>query len=121
LLEAAVTGASGRAAQCEPLRVPPWPLDVLCQHLLGMAAAGAWSPDDAYRLVRRAHPYRELPRRDFDDCLGYLSGGAAPGGPRAWPPGRLRWRGGHLRPRDGRPAPLAPPHLGATPPAGPRP
>ena len=40
LLEAVVTGASGRAAQCEALHVPAHPLDVLCQQIAGMASAG---------------------------------------------------------------------------------
>src|SRR5205823_4586641 len=74
LLEAAVTTASGQAAQCEPLAVPAYPLDVLCQQILGMAAAGAWSAEEMFALVRRAGPYRHLSRDDFDDCLAYLRG-----------------------------------------------
>src|SRR5207248_4793224 len=89
LLEAAVTGASGRLRECEPLRVPAHPLDVLCQQLLGMAATRAWTPDDGYRLVRGAHPYRDLPRADFDACLEYLSGGGAAEGGESWLPARL--------------------------------
>ncbi len=79
LLEAAVTAASGQAGQCEPLRIPAHPLDVLCQHILGMAAAQICSADAMFALVRRATPYRNLSRRDFDDCLAYLgltSGGS---------------------------------------------
>ncbi len=72
LLEAAVTAASGQAGQCEPLRIPEHPLDVLCQHILGMAAAQTCSADALFDLVRRAAPYRTLPRREFDDCLEYL-------------------------------------------------
>ncbi len=72
LLEATVTGASGQAGQCEPLRIPEHPLDVLCQHILGMAAAHTCSADALFDLVRRAAPYRNLSRRDFDDCLAYL-------------------------------------------------
>jgi ATP-dependent Lhr-like helicase len=74
LLEAAVTAASGRAGQCEPLRVAGHPLDVLCQQVLGMAAVREWAADEMFALVRRATPYRDLPRRDFDDCLAYLLG-----------------------------------------------
>lgn len=77
LLEAAVTTASGQARQCEPLRIPAHPLDVLCQHILGMAAAQTCSADAMFHLFRRAAPYRDLPRSDFDDCLAYL--GIAPG------------------------------------------
>jgi ATP-dependent Lhr-like helicase len=87
LLEAAVTGASGQSAQCEPLRLPDAPLDVLCQQILGMAAARPWAPDDAYALVRGAAPYADLSRADFDDCIAYLRG-LGPNG-RPWLPPRL--------------------------------
>jgi ATP-dependent Lhr-like helicase len=98
LLEAAVTGASGRAAQCEPLRAPAHPLDVLCQHMVGMAAAGKWSADEMYALARRSYPYRDLSREDFDDCLAYLLGLDRDG--RTWLPPRLRGGAGALSIRD---------------------
>lgn len=101
LLEAAVTATSGRSAQCEPLRSIVHPLDVLCQQILGMATswgppAGGHSPawaeacssDDVFALVRQAHPYRELSRTDFDDCLRYLFGLDHKDEP--WLPARLR-------------------------------
>ncbi len=87
LLEAAVTAASGQASQCEPLRIPAHPLDVLCQHILGMASAQTCSADAVFDLVRRAAPYRDLPRRDFDDCLAYLGCGPAA---LSWLPPRLQ-------------------------------
>ncbi len=90
LLETAVTGASGHSAQLEPLQVAAAPLDVLCQQLLGMAAQQAWTADAAFELVRRAYPYRELARPDFDECLDYLSGRHRDG--RSWLPARLRWQ-----------------------------
>src|SRR5262249_20661999 len=90
LLEAAVTGASGRLRECEPLRIPAHPLDVLCQQLLGLAATHAWTADEAFHLVCHAWPYRELSRADFDACLDYLSGGVATEAS-GWLPSRLRW------------------------------
>jgi len=93
LLEAAVTAAAGRTAQFEPLAVPEHPRDVLCQHLLGMAAQRPFTAEEAYALVCRAYPYRELPRRDFDDCLAYLAGVAADGS--SWLPARLARDGDH--------------------------
>jgi ATP-dependent Lhr-like helicase len=87
LLEAAVTAASGQTSQCEPLRIPAHPLDVLCQHILGMAAAQTWSADAMFDLVRRAAPYCDLPRRDFEDCLAYLGCGPLAV---SWLPPRLR-------------------------------
>jgi ATP-dependent Lhr-like helicase len=74
LLEAVVTGASGRATQCEALRIPDRPLDVLCQQLLGMASAGECDAEAVFAMVRRATPYRDLDRKEFDDCLRYLVG-----------------------------------------------
>jgi ATP-dependent Lhr-like helicase len=88
LLEAAVTAASGQASQCEPLNVPAHPLDVLCQQLLGMACADACRADEVFELVRRAYPYRDLSRRDFDDCLAYLRGLDREGRP--WLPARIQ-------------------------------
>lgn len=74
LFEAAVTAASSHARQCETWRVPVHPLDVLCQQLVGMAAAGAFRADEAFLLAKRAYPYRDLPREDFEDCIAYLAG-----------------------------------------------
>ncbi|MBY0527428.1 MAG: DEAD/DEAH box helicase [Gemmataceae bacterium] len=91
LLEAVVTNASGQLAQCEPLRVPVHPLDVLCQQLLGLATQRWWTVDEAFELVRRAYPYRNLSRSDFDDCLNYLAGQNRDG--EAWLPARLHLEG----------------------------
>jgi ATP-dependent Lhr-like helicase len=110
LLEAAVTGAAGHSAQYEPLRVPAHPLDVLCQQLLGLAAQRPWTAAAAFALVRRAYPYRDLPRPDFDDCLDYLSGRHRDGRP--WLPARLRWEGNVFTLCDGRTARLVRRNLG---------
>jgi ATP-dependent Lhr-like helicase len=98
LLEAAVTGACGRSSQCEPLGVPEHPLDVLCQHLLGMAALETCFDDEVFQRVRRAYPYRQLPRADFDDCLLYLFGKDNRG--ETWLPARLRRDEGGFTLRD---------------------
>src|SRR5262249_25725058 len=85
-------------------------LDVLCQQLLGMAVQRAWSPNEAFALVRGAYPYRNLPHRDFDDCLAYLFGQDAGGN--AWLPPRLRWVGNEFAIADQRTAPILRPHFG---------
>jgi len=94
LIEGVVTATAGRAGQLEPLRVPEQPLDVLCQHLVGMAMGEWWMPEHAFDVVRRAHPYRNLSPRDFDACLRYLSGQKTTGEP--WLPPRLRWQDGRF-------------------------
>jgi ATP-dependent Lhr-like helicase len=110
LLEAAVTGSSGRTAQCEPLHVPAHPFDVLCQQLLGMAAAQPWKAEDAFALVRRAYPFRALSERDFTDCLDYLLGRDRNG--EAWLPARLQRDGDRYTIRDERTARLLRRNLG---------
>ncbi len=89
LLEATVTADCGRHGQIETLHVPDHPYDVLCQHLAGMAMTAAWTAADAYALIRRAYPYRDLSIDDFRACLDYLSGRHRDG--TAWLPARLRW------------------------------
>ena len=50
-------------------------LDVLAQHLLLIAASGPFLPDDMYAEVRRAAPYNDLARQDFDDVLRFVEDG----------------------------------------------
>ncbi|MCO6419743.1 ligase-associated DNA damage response DEXH box helicase [Siccirubricoccus sp. KC 17139] len=56
---------------------PPRPggLDVLAQHVLAMACAGPFHPDDLYAEVTRAAPYAALTRHDFDDVLRFVEDG----------------------------------------------
>jgi ATP-dependent Lhr-like helicase len=42
--------------------------------LLGMSIEQEWNVDDAYALVRRAGPFSDLSRSDFEDVLHYLAG-----------------------------------------------
>lgn len=56
-------------------------LDVLAQHLMGMACSAPFLADEMYAEVRRAAPYADLARDDFDDTLRYVeNGGYALGG-----------------------------------------
>ncbi len=50
-------------------------LDVLAQHILGMACAAPFTADALYEEVTSAAPYRVLPRKDFDDALAFVEHG----------------------------------------------
>lgn len=50
-------------------------LDVLAQHVLGMACAGPFEADDLYAEVTSAEPYADLSRADFDDVVGFNANG----------------------------------------------
>jgi ATP-dependent Lhr-like helicase len=56
---------------------PPRPgaLDVLCQHIMGMACAAPFRPDDLYAEVISAAPYADLARADFDAALRFVENG----------------------------------------------
>lgn len=92
LLESAATAICSRMGQLESLAIPDAPLDVLCQHLVGMAMERSWSRDEALQLVRRAGPYANLSGEDFDACLRYLSGASADQAD--WLPARIGWKNG---------------------------
>ena len=44
-----------------------------------MCAAEDWNEDELFETVRRAYPYRSLPRTDFDEIVQMLSEGIAGG------------------------------------------
>ena len=50
-------------------------LDVLAQHVLGMACAEPFDPDDLYKEILSAAPYARLPREDFDAVLNFVATG----------------------------------------------
>jgi ATP-dependent Lhr-like helicase len=56
---------------------PPRPacLDVLAQHIVGTACALPIDREAFFHEVRRAQPYRDLPRKDFDDTFDFVATG----------------------------------------------
>lgn len=75
LVECCATAVLARSRQLDPVRIPEAPLDVLAQHLASMGCVRRWSRTEAYRLARRAYPYRNLSESDFNATLDYLAGG----------------------------------------------
>ncbi|MEM8592935.1 MAG: ligase-associated DNA damage response DEXH box helicase [Pseudomonadota bacterium] len=53
----------------------PGRLDVLCQHLLLTACSGPFDAESLFTEARRAGPYAELSRADFDRCLTFAATG----------------------------------------------
>lgn len=74
VLECIALREGARTGRLDSLRVPRAPLDVLAQTLLGMSVERVWNIDEAYELVCRAGPYRDLKREAFDSVLHYLAG-----------------------------------------------
>jgi ATP-dependent helicase Lhr and Lhr-like helicase len=77
LLECAALVRSIRLGELDRILIPECPLDILAQQIVASCAAEDWQEDDLYALVRRAYPYRNLARKDFDEIIEMLSNGIA--------------------------------------------
>ncbi|MDY6770275.1 MAG: DEAD/DEAH box helicase, partial [Candidatus Nanohaloarchaea archaeon] len=73
-LECTVMMRAAKDEDLDRVRIPEAPLDVLAQHIVGMACNRKWNVTEAYDAVRQAYPYRGLDRDDFDRTLKYVAG-----------------------------------------------
>ncbi len=70
---AAVQGVAARELDGDAPR--PGGLDVLAQHILLMAAAAPFLPDELFAEIRAAAPYAGLTRQTFGDVLRFVEDG----------------------------------------------
>jgi len=75
LLECAALVHSVRRGELDRIQIPEAPLDVLAQQIVAACAAEDWSEDELFAIVRRAYPYRDLSRSDFESIVTMLSDG----------------------------------------------
>ncbi|WP_433254135.1 ATP-dependent helicase [Streptosporangium sp. CA-135522] len=74
LVQTAVVAERMRSGEIEELRYPRNPLDVLAQHIVAMTALEEWTVEELETVVRRAAPYRTLPRSALEATLDMLAG-----------------------------------------------
>src|ERR1700733_290493 len=75
LVECAALLDSVRHGELDALTIPELPLDVLAQQIVAEVSSREWSEDGLFALIRRAWPYRDLPRADFDAAVAMLAEG----------------------------------------------
>jgi ATP-dependent Lhr-like helicase len=75
LMESAALVRAMRAGVLDKLEIPHCPMDVLMQQVVAACAAEPWEEDALYEVLRRAHPYQSLTRKDYDDILCLLAEG----------------------------------------------
>jgi ATP-dependent helicase Lhr and Lhr-like helicase len=75
LLEHAALIRAMRSGVLDRLEVPPKPLDVLMQQIVAACAAEPWEEDRLFDVLRRALPYRDLTRDEFEEALCLLTDG----------------------------------------------
>ena len=77
LLESAALVRAIRQGELDRIEIPDAPMDILAQQIVAMCAAEDWSEDELFHIVRRAYPYRNLVRAEFDAVVEMLSEGIA--------------------------------------------
>jgi ATP-dependent Lhr-like helicase len=77
LIECAALLDAVRRGELDRLIIPEKPLDILAQHIVAAVAAEEWFEDDLFAMVRRAWPFRDLSRHEFDEVVAMLAVGFA--------------------------------------------
>ena len=75
LVEDAVLASEASKGRLDRVYIPKGPLDVLAQHIVGMAIEKKWRVEEAYRILTRSYCYRDLTLDQMKRLLKYLSGG----------------------------------------------
>src|SRR2546423_9379936 len=73
LLECAALVRAIRQGDLDRLAIPDSPMDILAQQIVAMCAVEDWNESELFQLMRRAYPYRDLPRAHFDEIVEMLS------------------------------------------------
>jgi ATP-dependent Lhr-like helicase len=75
LVECAAIIDSVRRGELDHLEIPERPLDILAQQIVAAAAAEEWTEHDLFTTIRRAYPFRNLEREQFDSIVRMLAEG----------------------------------------------
>jgi ATP-dependent Lhr-like helicase len=78
LLEALALVRAVVDRRLDRMQMPTAPLDILAQQIVATVAGDDWDEDRLFDLIRRAHPYRDLSRDDYEAILEMVSEGIAP-------------------------------------------
>ncbi|HEY8524336.1 MAG TPA: DEAD/DEAH box helicase [Acidimicrobiales bacterium] len=79
LVESAALLAAVRAGRLDAIVPARLPLDILAQQIVAEVSAREWRVDDLFDLVRRAGPYMELTRAQFDEVVDLVADGIETG------------------------------------------
>lgn len=74
LVECAVLLKSAIEKKIDKIHIPKNALDVLAQHIYGMAIADKIHYDDLFNLIKKSYCYNSLEKKDFHEVIDYLAG-----------------------------------------------
>jgi ATP-dependent Lhr-like helicase len=63
------------AGELDLLEIPDQPIDVLMQQIVATVGAESWHEDALYQVLRRAYPYRNLTREQYEEVIALLHNG----------------------------------------------
>jgi ATP-dependent helicase Lhr and Lhr-like helicase len=75
LVECAALVWAIRQGDLDSIEIPEAPMDILAQQIVAICAAEDVDEEDLFALVRRAYPYRNLTREEFESILSMLADG----------------------------------------------
>ncbi|MBA3564142.1 MAG: DEAD/DEAH box helicase [Gammaproteobacteria bacterium] len=75
LVECTALLGAARRGELDQVHIPEQPLDVLAQQIVAEVSGGEWAEEALYEMVKRAWPYRDLSREQFDQVVGMLAQG----------------------------------------------
>ncbi len=75
LIECVIISKNSQEKIIDKIHIPENCLDVLSQHIYGMAIARKWGVDEMFKLIKKSYCYRNLTKEDFFSVISYLSGG----------------------------------------------
>ena len=74
LVECSVMLKNAIEHKIDKVHIPKNCLDVLCQHIFGIALEEVIDIDELYNLVTKSYSYKDLSKADFMNVIKYLSG-----------------------------------------------
>lgn len=74
LVECALILKNAKEKIIDNVHIPDNCLDVLAQHIYGMAIDRVWKANEMFNLVKRSYCYRNLTKDDFFSVVSYLAG-----------------------------------------------
>ncbi|MEE9141679.1 MAG: DEAD/DEAH box helicase, partial [Gammaproteobacteria bacterium] len=77
LVESVALFDAARRGELDRIHIPDRPRDVLAQQIVAEVANREWDENELFNTLRRAWPYRELQRLEFDDIVNMLAQGFA--------------------------------------------
>ncbi len=79
LVECTALLAGVRSGALDAVHPPRLPMDILAQQIVAECAADEWREDDLFELMRKAAPFEDLTREDFDRIVDLVSEGIPTG------------------------------------------